>query len=131
MGEERGPLSLDGGGMRLTVAAVRWGREEARSYAVEGRREPARTTAQGQPRPALPLLEPCATPDLGHRSGPDTPLWLCLLEEGTTSVAARPQPRTARYSQPLDRHRCPLSPQLDRLHAHSGALCRVLLAYRR
>jgi hypothetical protein len=58
----------------------------------------------GQP----PSLGPRATPDLAHRSGLDTSLRLCLLEETTAPAAARPQPRVARYPQPLDRHRSPL-----------------------
>jgi hypothetical protein len=52
------------------------------------------------------LLGPCATLDLGHRPGPNTPLRLCLLEEATVPAAAQPQPRVARYPQQLDHHRC-------------------------
>jgi hypothetical protein len=47
MGEEGGSSSPDGGGRRPVVTAVRWGREEARRYVVEGRREPACTAARG------------------------------------------------------------------------------------
>jgi hypothetical protein len=114
-GEEGGPSSPDGRGRRPAVVTVGWGREEARRYVVEGRREPARTAARGRPRSELPSskgggqplsLGPRATPDLGHWPGLDTPLRLFLLEEATAPAAARPQPRAARYPQPLDRHRC-------------------------
>jgi hypothetical protein len=57
----------------------------------------------GQP----PSLGPRATLDLAHRSGLDTPLRLCLLEETIAPAAARPQPRVGRYPQSLD-HRSPL-----------------------
>jgi hypothetical protein len=67
MGEEGRPSSPNGRGRRPAV--VEWGREEARRYAVEGRREPARTAARGRPRSVTPSSKGGGQPpSLGPRA---------------------------------------------------------------